>query len=137
VYTQDPATLRGFTGQVSRWYRGIWQIVAKHRIARRAQGIDFEVGDLILEAVLFSFLVALLPVLGHYYPRAVLTGLAVDQAILLLFTLMVAVRQRRLDVVLAFPLYTIPRAVNCFVFTWAYFAVRRTRNLSWYSVARY
>lgn len=137
VYTQDPSTLRGFIGQIRRWYRGTWQVVRKHRIGRRVAGIDAEMVLMLGEGLMFSLLILLLPVVVYFYPLLLLWSVVFDQAMLLAFTLLVAVRERRIDVIVGFPLFTIPRVLNFYTFLWAFLVERRPREMSWYSVARY
>ena len=84
----------------------------------------------------FIAFMALLPIWLVLIPRYVGLGLLVDQAILLTYTLLVAIRERRMDVLVAFPLFTIPRTLNMLVFTWAYWAERRQPETRWYSVVR-
>ncbi len=137
VYTQDPLTLGGFRGQVMRWYRGLWQVVRLHRLCRRATKIDAEFALVLGEALVFGAILALLPLWLVLFPAKTLAALAVDQGIFLGFTVLTALREKRWDVIRAFPLYLIPRIFGYALFIWAFVVERRKSETRWYSPARY
>lgn len=137
VYTQDPRTLRDYIGQIERWYRGTWQVVRRHRLCRRSQRIDWEMGFLLGEGLGFALLMLVFPLIALWSPLAALLGLAIDQSLLLTFTALVALRERRGDVLWAFPLFSIPRVLNSLVFLRAFISERRGRPSAWFSVERY
>ncbi len=137
VSTQDPRNLRDFIGQVMRWYRGTWQVIKKHQLGRKAQRVDVEVMWLIVEQMLVGLMVMTLPLWAYFYPRQVLIALAVDQAIVLTYTLLTALRERRLDLIVFFPTFWLPRLMGYFLFAWAWVLERRAPETRWFSVARY
>lgn len=140
VNTQDPSTLADYIGQLKRWYRGGWQVVRKHRLGRRFRPIDFEIGLLMGESLIFSLMVMLMPLLLWRYPKYVLIGFAIDQGLFFLSTCWAATLLRRGDVIKYFPLYTVPRMVNAGIFLWSFIVERRPRRLtpaSWFSPKRY
>ena len=92
---------------------------------------------MLLEGLAFAGLVITLPVLAFWFPLMVKWGLLLDAAMLGTFTVLVAIRERRWDVILAFPTFYVPRFLNSVVFMWAFFVERRSRKTKWYSVARY
>lgn len=136
VYSQNPRTLRDYLGQISRWYRGTWQVIHLHQLGRHRRRIDAEMILCLGELYVFTAFLALLPIWLYWIPGYIGRGFLVDQAILLTYTILVAVRERRWDVLIAFPLFSIPRVLNIGMFTWAYLAERRQPETRWYSVAR-
>lgn len=137
VATQDPTTLRDFVGQTMRWYRGTWQVIRKHRIGRRRQGVDLEVSLLIFEQLIVGAFVLTLPMWAWFYPLVTLYCVAADQAIVFTFALLTAIRERRPELVLLFPTFWVPRIIGFLLFVWAFLLERRTTETKWYSVARY
>jgi cellulose synthase/poly-beta-1,6-N-acetylglucosamine synthase-like glycosyltransferase len=66
VYVQDPQNLSDFVIQISRWYKGFWQVVKKHQIPWQGQLLDLEVVMLGLEGlynglIVILFMVSLIP----------------------------------------------------------------------------
>lgn len=137
VYTQDPRTLRDYIGQIDRWYTGTWQVVRLRRLGKHIQPIDIEILWLLSEGLLFAGIIPLIPLLVYLFPIPTLIGLALDQLLLFSFSLIVARREQRLDVVWAFPLFLIPRVLSSVRFLWAFMVSRRFRSFTWYSVRRY
>lgn len=137
VYSQDPRTLHDYIGQILRWYQGTWQVIRLHRLGTRAERIDAETWGLTAENLLYGAFIILLPLWVWLIPKWVGWGFAFDQTILLTYTLLVAARERRTDVLKAFPLFCIPRLLNIALFPWAYLTERRRPETKWFSVARY
>ena len=136
VYSQNPRTLHDYIGQIGRWYRGTWQVIKLHKIGRSWCRLDAEFIACLGEMYLFIAFMALLPLWLALIPQYILWGAIADQTILFTYTFLVAVRERRVDVLFAFPLFTIPRTLNMLIFTWAYWAERRQPETKWYSVVR-
>src|SRR3990170_4356139 len=90
TYTQDPRTLREYIGQLTRWYSGTWQVMRLHRVPFGKQRIDAEFTVLLGEGFGYALMTALLPVITWFYPRAVLAGFVLDQAIWLTLVLVAA-----------------------------------------------
>ena len=137
VHTQDPRTISDYIGQVSRWYRGLWQVVRRHRLMRHRQPIDLECMLLVGEGLLFSIVVLLLPLWLWLTPRITVFSWAMDQAFFFAMTAVVAIREGRLDILRSYPRYIIPRMINAFLFVWTFFAERRGLKKAWFNVARY
>ena len=137
VHTQDPRTLSDYIGQVNRWYRGLWQVIRRHRLMRRRQLIDVECALLVGEGLGFSILVLMLPVWIWLSPRVTVVLGATDQALFFAMTALVAVREGRLDILRSYPRYIIPRLINAVLFVWTFFAERRGGTKTWFTVARY
>ena len=138
VLTQDPITLRDYCGQLTRWNRGIWQVVKKYRLGRHNQRIDWEWRWVLWQQIVTGTLfLALLPVWLWAWPMGELIIIACDQAILFTFAALTAIRQRRVDIVIMFPAFFFLRFLGWALFIRAFLLERRSTETSWYTVARY
>jgi poly-beta-1,6-N-acetyl-D-glucosamine synthase len=137
VATQDPENLHDFIGQLMRWYRGTWQVIKKHRLGRHAQRVDAEIALLVTEQMLVGGFIVTLPLWLWLFPHAIVFCLVVDQIIALTYTTLTAIRERRPELLLMFPTFIIPRLLGYFLFGWAYFLERRSKETKWYKVKRY
>jgi cellulose synthase/poly-beta-1,6-N-acetylglucosamine synthase-like glycosyltransferase len=139
AYTQDPQTLPQYAGQLTRWYSGTWQVMLLRRLPFGGQRIDAEFAVLTAEGLIYALILLATPVLLWMQPGRVMTWLAIDQALWLFFALIVAIRARRLDIVVSFPLFPLLRVVNCVVLLRTFWleVVRRKTRRAWYSVERY
>jgi cellulose synthase/poly-beta-1,6-N-acetylglucosamine synthase-like glycosyltransferase len=139
TFTQDPRHIRGYLGQVRRWYSGTWQVMRLRRLPFGRQRIDAEFALLAGEALFSSALMLALPILALVWPATALRLILMDQAVSLAAALVVAVGLRRLDVVLWFPTYFALRMLGCVVILQTFWAeiVRKRTLRTWYSVGRY
>jgi poly-beta-1,6-N-acetyl-D-glucosamine synthase len=139
VYTQDPRTLRDYTKQMNRWYTGTWQIALKYEILNSWSKIDFEFKLLMGEGLLFSLFMCTVPILALFHPIRALQILGLDMALTFLVALSCGLYDRRVDVVLATPIYTLMRFVDCGVLLYSFWRtyIRRRRADNWFSVKRY
>ena len=137
VTTQDPTKLRDFIGQLTRWYRGTWQVIKKHRIGRHWQRVDAEWLLLLGEQMgLGTVFILGLPLWLYLWPRVELYWIALDQILLLCFTLLTAIRQRRADVLVMFPTFWFIRILGYLLFMRAFLLERRHSETTWFSVER-
>ena len=139
VYTQDPRTLRDYIKQMNRWYTGTWQIAKKHRIGPTWKKIDLEFKLLMGEGLLFALSILILPIVAFWHPVRCLEILALDMSLTFIVAGFCGVTDRRWDVVLAVPLYTLMRFVDCWVLISSFLStiVLRRRSDVWFSVKRY
>lgn len=139
TYTQDPRSLSEYWGQVTRWYRGTWQVARLHRLPFGGQRIDAEFGLLISEGLAYSTLTLLLPWLLWTSPALVVNLLLVDQAISAVLAVVCSIRLRRADILIAFPAFLFVRLLNCVILlrTFVLEILLRKREHRWYSVPRY
>ncbi len=139
VHTQDPRTIRGYVGQLTRWYSGTWQVMRLHRLPFGRQRLDAEIALLIGEGLAYSLLVLAIPALAWVWPLATLRWLLLDQAVLGLAAVLFAWRLRRLDVLVWFPAFAPLRVIGCLVLLRTFWLeVIRQRTLqTWFSVSRY
>lgn len=66
VQTQDPNNLNTYFKQISRWYRGYWQSVLKHRLPNQINWFNFEVLLAGLEGLFSSLLILFSPIILMY-----------------------------------------------------------------------
>ena len=143
TFTQDPKDLGDYIKQISRWYRGNFQVMRDHKIGLRAQRIDGYIGYVILQQWLLIAQLIIFPFLAWWsqsYGALALMFLS-DVAIFLGLTIWAAVLNRRPDVVAAFPLFYILRFVSLVIFirSWYEIVVQRkfrTAQAGWSTAGR-
>jgi cellulose synthase/poly-beta-1,6-N-acetylglucosamine synthase-like glycosyltransferase len=139
VSTQDPSTLGDYIKQMYRWNTGAWQIGMKYRMLTGLTKIDWEYKLLMGEGLLFGMIFLLLPVWAAISPRIALYGVAMDSALLIVLSVLCGISDRRLDVILASPLYGLVRFIDCSVFLYSFWntVVQRKQVRGWFAVKRY
>jgi cellulose synthase/poly-beta-1,6-N-acetylglucosamine synthase-like glycosyltransferase len=139
VHTQDPGTIRALRGQLHRWYTGYWQVVVSHRLPFGGQRIDAEFALLAGEGLLFGILLSTLPLWLLASPELVGYYLLADQILSLSVASVVAMTQRRIDVIAYAPLFIVPRLMISFIFliTFIQIVVLRQNAAAWFSPPRY
>ena len=139
AYTQDPRTLREYIGQLTRWYRGTWQVMRLRGVPFGRQRIDAEFAVLLGEGLFFSLATVCLPILAVLFPRAVMTWLAIDIAMVTIFSAACAIALKRPDILATIALFSFLRFVNCVVLLRSFWleVVRNQQALDWFSVGRY
>ena len=105
--TQDPLTFRDYVRQISRWNKGTFQSMRRHRIGLRPQMIDAYLGMQVLQSLFFIGMFAVaLPIVavvaGNPYFLAV--AFLYDVGLTVLLSVFSSVRSRRKDVLINFPL---------------------------------
>ena len=139
AYTQDPRTLREYVGQLTRWYRGTWQVMRLRRVPFGRQRIDAEFAVLLGEGLFFSALTLCLPLIACVWPKAVLQWIAFDQAVAIGLAFLCAIKMRRFDILAALPAFPLLRVVNSAILLRTFWAevIRRQHTLEWFTVSRY
>jgi hypothetical protein len=122
-----------------RWYTGYWQVVVCHRIPFGGQRIDAEFALLAIEALAFSILLLVIPLWALASTPEAAYYLVLDQALCFAAAAFVAVKQRRLDVLVWAPLFVVPRVLNAVLFltTFIRIVVLRRDAAQWFSPPRY
>ncbi len=144
VLTQDPRTIKDYVKQISRWYTGFWQNVAKHEIPWHGQKLDYEVTILALEGLYNGLLVMLL--LVFFVPLALHKHLSIlwypfmfDLTVFFLPTLIwTAVKKKDISTFLFIPLFYVLRLLSSLIFLLSYFKanISKKENFNW-STNRY
>lgn len=141
VITQDPQTLADYNKQITRWFRGFWQIVDKYSIFR--VGLHSRVtlymlyiilDTLLANRILTAFVAAFLMPL-----QFVLLGVAIDFAIFFCITAYAAFKTKRYAICLKSPLLYLLQFFNAYAFMRSFFEVIvfRKKAFKWNKVARY
>ncbi len=143
TFTQDPKDFHDYYNQIQRWYRGNFQVMTRHRIGRHRQRLDFYICFVMLEQVILLGALSLVPILAWWSQNYAMFGLLFisDVSVFLALTIWAAILNRRPDVLGAFPLFYVLRAVNLYVFikSWYEIVVRRqfqTAPIGWATTGR-
>lgn len=139
AYTQDPRTLRDYIGQLTRWYRGTWQVMRLRNVPFGRQRIDAEFGVLLAEGLFFALVTMCLPILAWFWPATVWRWLLIDQAIVLTLAVACALVLKRRDILTCFLVFPFLRVVNSAILLRTFWleVIRRQHTLEWFTVARY
>lgn len=136
VHTQDPSDMHSYINQMRRWYGGGWQNLQKHwAVLKSHPGHRAVLALSYTEGLIFSSLLLLLPFIDlRVFGFLVLTHFGFS----LLYALFGALREKRYDLVLFAPAYTLMLAVNAWIFLERFFAViiQRDRSMFWFKPVR-
>lgn len=131
VHTQDPKNFGDFYQQITRWNRGIFQAMRRHRIGLRPRLIDsyllYQVFQSLSLAISYGLIMPLLALRLHS-PNVVALAFLADLALVFAATLAVARISRRGDIMAAFPFIYFYRLVVLGVFLKAFFEVMVLRR---------
>jgi poly-beta-1,6-N-acetyl-D-glucosamine synthase len=143
TYTQDPKDLGDYIKQVSRWYRGSFQVMQRLHIGLRPHKIDLYFGYVMLEQWLMVAGLIIIPFMAYWGQnyRPVSVMFITDMVFFLAFTVFASAKNRRPDVIGAFPLYYVLRFVSLFLFvrSWYEIVVQRkfrTAQAGWSTAGR-
>lgn len=142
AYTQDPNNFRDFYKQITRWYRGFWQIVKKHQILSptRWSRVDIYLKIVTLDALIFNKVFVASTILLLVHPSYLtLIYLAMDFGLLALVALYAAIKTRNWRIFAMSPLFYFIATLNSFAYLKAFIEVFIFRKviLSWNKVKRY
>lgn len=119
AFTQDPLNLKDFITQVTRWNRGILQVMNLHKSFRRISTIDIYLKYQLAQNLLFfvNFFVWI-PYMAFFRfgPAALAVAFLYDVGITLILTLFAAVKAKRYDILGAFPFIYLLRWISLLVF---------------------
>lgn len=143
--TQDPVTFKDFIKQITRWNRGVLQMLYKHRIGRRTSRIDVYLSYQVMQNLLFFLMyciwIPFITMTTGSFAYLALAFLA-DVTLFFGFTLFAASRSRQYDIIAAFPLVYALRWVSLYIFIKSFVEVaifgkhRQARGV-WETVARH
>lgn len=135
AYTQDPLTLKNFVNQITRWNRGVLQVMSQHKVYRSIKLVDmylkYQLFQNMLFFVFFLVWVPYLAITTGQGTDALAVAFLYDVAVTFLFTLFSAARVKRWDIISAFPFVYGLRWVNLGVFLKSFIEVvilRRYRS---------
>lgn len=141
VNTQDPGTVKDYTKQVTRWYRGTWQVLRKYNTLSftRKQKVDLWIIFLMLDALVFNRIMWLIAG-AILLPVAQIASLVtLDWLFYFAFAVYAAVKTKRADVIYKFPAYFWASYINPVMFfkTFWEVIVFKKQLLVWNKVQRY
>ncbi|MCC7289345.1 glycosyltransferase family 2 protein [bacterium] len=118
-FTQDPKDYRDFVNQVSRWYRGFFQVARKHRIGFRTQRVDAYILYMNLTTVLFTLQLLAVLALAWLSQQGLFVlsiYILTDVLSTALWVTFAAALNKRWDIFKSFPLFYVLRFTNLYVF---------------------
>lgn len=125
TFTQDPKDLPDYIKQISRWYRGNFQVMVRHHIGFRPHRIDLYIGYVMLEQWLLVLGLITIPFMAwwgqNYAPLAIM--FLNDIILFFAFTMWAASKNSRSDVIAAFPLFYVLRFVSLVVFVRSWYEI--------------
>lgn len=125
-YTQDPQTLKDFCKQNTRWQRGFFQGVKKHKICTQGQIIDISIGFQMLQTVLFLLqifvLIPIVLITTHNW-MYLLVLIAADVVVNGLIALFSSVAAKRWMLIGALPYFYFLRWIEIIIFLKAFVEV--------------
>lgn len=107
VRTQDPGTLKDFIKQVTRWNRGVMQMLVAHKIGRKVSKIDAYLMYQVYQSLSFAALTFLvLPILALITGNIAILAASLLSDIVMMFmsVLFAAIRSGRWDIMQSFPI---------------------------------
>jgi cellulose synthase/poly-beta-1,6-N-acetylglucosamine synthase-like glycosyltransferase len=143
VYTQDPATIKDFKRQITRWNRGIMQGIVRHKIGRKLSKLDaYLMYQIALSMGMIMNYFVILPIIAAQ--KGVVTTLAtiflIDVCLFWTFVSYAAMRSRRWDMLNAFPHIYLLRWISLWVFMRSFVEVIILRKFAgngiWNTVTR-
>jgi biofilm PGA synthesis N-glycosyltransferase PgaC len=142
AYTQDPNNFRDYYKQVTRWYRGFWQIVKKHDIlsSTKWNKVDIYLKIITLDALIFNRVFITLYFLLFVHPTWwALLFVLLDFALLAVVALYAAIKTKNWRIFVYSPLFYFIGALNSMAYLKSFIEVFMLNKivLSWNKVTRY
>jgi biofilm PGA synthesis N-glycosyltransferase PgaC len=126
AYTQDPFSIKDYIRQITRWNRGILQVMLRHKVMRKISFIDMYLKYQVVQNLLFfvNFFVWIPYLVAYKFgPAALAVAFLYDVFIMAVLTIFSAVRVRRYDIIGAFPHIYALRWISMLVFLKAFIEV--------------
>jgi cellulose synthase/poly-beta-1,6-N-acetylglucosamine synthase-like glycosyltransferase len=144
VYTQDPKNIKDYSKQVTRWFRGTWQVIKKHSVfaIKKKQKVDLAMIFLMSDALIFNRFIWVIAsfLLFSVTLKAVLFAFLFDIFVTFLVAIYASYKDKRWDVIYKFPFYFwLTSYLNPFIFLKTFFEIMvfDKKSYSWNKVARY
>jgi cellulose synthase/poly-beta-1,6-N-acetylglucosamine synthase-like glycosyltransferase len=141
VVTQDPKTISDYLKQITRWYRGFWQIVDKYNILKLGfrSRVSLYMLYIILDTLIANRVLIILLSVFFLPLKIVMLGLLTDFIVLLLLSLYASLRTKRYDVFMKTPLFYPLLFLNAYAFVVSFVEVivLRKKAFGWNKVMRY
>lgn len=126
AYTQDPYSIRDFIKQITRWNRGILQVMLRHGVMRKTSFVDTYLKYQLLQNLLFFtnfFIWIPYLVVFRFGPAALAAAFLYDVFVMFILTVFSAARVNRYDIIGAFPLVYALRWISLVIFLKAFIEV--------------
>jgi cellulose synthase/poly-beta-1,6-N-acetylglucosamine synthase-like glycosyltransferase len=141
VITQDPQSFSDYTKQITRWFRGFWQVVDKYSILRL--GFHSHVALYILYLILESLIAnrfLTIALFSLFMPPAIIAlGFAIDFAIFFAIAVYAMIKTKRYDIWIKTPVLYLMQFYNSLIFLKSFVEVivLRKKKFGWNKVQRY
>jgi cellulose synthase/poly-beta-1,6-N-acetylglucosamine synthase-like glycosyltransferase len=129
--TQDPANFKDYIRQITRWNRGVMQMIFKHKIGRRATKLDSYLMYQVMQNLLFAFTyIFWVPymTITTMNPAFLALSFLTDIIMTFGFVMFAAHRTKRWDILSAFPIIYALRWVSLLVFVKSFIEVAILRK---------
>ena len=141
VVTQDPKTIGDYIKQITRWYRGFWQIVNKYGILKFGfkPRVNLYMLYLILDTLIANRVLIIFLSMFFLPLKLVVLGLSIDFIVFFLLSLYAAIKTKRYDISLKTPLLYPLLFLNAYAFVRSFIEVivLRKKTFGWNKVMRY
>ena len=141
AYTQDPNNFRDYYKQITRWFRGLWQIIKKHKILsiKRWSKVDIYLKIITIDSILFNRFFMIIAVLTFFDGKILLFGIVMDYIIQALLALYAAILARNWRILAYSPTFYFIGLLNSAAYLKAFVEVFVFGKivLSWNKVKRY
>lgn len=141
AYTQDPNNFRDYYKQITRWFRGLWQIIKKHKILSltRWSRVDIYLKLITLDSILFNRFFMIFAVWLIFDTKILLLGIAMDYGIQAILALYAAILARNWRILAYSPIFYFIGIMNSTAYLKAFVEVFVLGKivLNWNKVKRY
>lgn len=141
AYTQDPNNFHDFYKQITRWYRGFWQIVKKHGILNwnTWKRVDVYLKIITMDALIFNRVFLSIWILWYAGAKGILYATGLDLLFLICVAGYTAIVTRNWRIFAYSPIFYLIGLMNSFAYLKAFVEVCVFNKivLSWNKVKRY
>lgn len=128
AYTQDPPTLRAFINQITRWNRGVMQGITRHKVGKKVSPIDayltYQIGQgLLLFLNVFIWVPYVAFSKGATGVEFLAATFVFDVLLTYIIAMFAAMRNKRWDMLSAFPIIYALKWIGLGVFIKAFIEV--------------
>jgi cellulose synthase/poly-beta-1,6-N-acetylglucosamine synthase-like glycosyltransferase len=141
AYTQDPNNFRDYYKQITRWFRGLWQIIKKHKILslKRWNRVDIYLKIITLDSIVFNRFFMIAVIWTFFDMKVLLIGILMDYLIQAALSVYAAFLARNWKIIAYSPAYYFIGLLNSAAYLKAFIEVFVLGKivLSWNKVKRY
>src|ERR1700742_4020394 len=141
VITADPQDLwRSYSRQLIRWNGGAWTCTRQLKMWGSTRRIALETQLVLGEGLVTSLLLMFMPLWAVLFPHTVETWFAIDSGFMFLSATIVAITNKRWDILKYSPMFIVLRFVDSYLFLRSFYRAffeRQSKQLSWQSSTRY